>query len=124
MKSDKGYARRRFLELSSLLAAGIARAANPDQASKRSGAHANSAPRKTSLTLNVRDFGARGDGTTKDTFALQQAIDRCWVLGGGEVLVPAGDYLTGALALRSNTILRLQQGCPDRRVRPNLPTIR
>ncbi len=124
MKSDKGYARRRFLELSSLLAAGMARAANPDQASKRSGAHANSAPRKSSLTLNVRDFGARGDGATKDTFALQQAIDRCWVLGGGEVLVPAGDYLTGALALRSNTILRLQKDAHIAGFARYLPTIR
>ncbi len=55
---------------------------------------------------------------TKDTAAIQQAIDRCWVLGGGEVLVPAGNYLTGAIALRSNTILRLDKdatilGTPD-----------
>jgi polygalacturonase len=70
------------------------------------------------LTLNVRDFGARGDGAAKDTAALQQALDRCWVLGGGEVLVPAGNYLTGAIALRSNTLLRLDKdatltGSPD-----------
>jgi polygalacturonase len=61
------------------------------------------------LQLNVRDFGATGDGTTNDTAVLQQALDRCWVLGGGEVLLPAGTYLTGALALRSNTLLRLQE---------------
>src|SRR5215813_11633092 len=76
---------------------------------------ASSKPR---LTLNVRELGATGDGTTKDTAALQKALDRCSVLGGGEVLVPAGNYLTGALALRSNTILRLArdaviQGTPD-----------
>ena len=70
------------------------------------------------LVLNVRDFGAKGDGVAKDTAALQQAIDRCCVLGGGEVMVPAGNYLTGALALRSNTILRLDKdanivGSPD-----------
>jgi len=68
--------------------------------------------------LNVRDFGATGDGTTKDTAAIQQALDRCWVLGGGEVLVPAGNYLTGSIALRPNTILRLEKeatilGSPD-----------
>ncbi|HXE64561.1 MAG TPA: glycoside hydrolase family 28 protein [Bryobacteraceae bacterium] len=62
------------------------------------------------LTLNVRDFGAAGDGATRDTAALQQAIDRCWVFGGGEVLVPAGNYLTGAIALRSNVTLRLEKG--------------
>jgi polygalacturonase len=73
---------------------------------------------KPKLTLNVRDFGAVADGKAKDTAALQQAIDRCWVLGGGEVLVPAGTYLTGALALKSNVTLRLDkdatlQGTPD-----------
>ena len=51
---------------------------------------------KPALTLNVRDYGAMGDGTTKDTVALQQTIDRCWVFGGGEVVVPAGNYFTGA----------------------------
>jgi polygalacturonase len=68
--------------------------------------------------LNVRDFGATGDGAIKDTAAIQQALDRCWVLGGGETLVPAGNYLTGAIALRPNTILRLEKdatilGSPD-----------
>jgi polygalacturonase len=67
------------------------------------------APKPPILQLNVRDLGARGDGTTNDTAVLQQALDRCWVLGGGEVLLPAGTYLTGALALRSNTLLRLEE---------------
>jgi polygalacturonase len=62
----------------------------------------------SSLRLSVRDFGAKGDGAAKDTSAIQQALDRCSVLGGGEVLVPAGNYLTGAIALRSNTLLRLE----------------
>ena len=65
--------------------------------------------RKSALKFSVRDFGAKGDGTTKDTSAIQQALDRCSVLGGGEVLVPPGNYLTGAIALRSNTLLRLQE---------------
>jgi polygalacturonase len=62
--------------------------------------------------LNVRDamFGATGDGVTKDTAALQAALDRCGVLGGGEVLVPAGNYLTGSIQIRSNTVLRLAEG--------------
>jgi polygalacturonase len=73
---------------------------------------------KPRLTLNPRDFGATGDGVTKDTVALQLTIDRCAVLGGGEVVVPAGNYLSGALALRSNVTLRLEQdavlnGSPD-----------
>jgi polygalacturonase len=102
----------------SFVAAGTVPSASADQVAKRSGNHSKAAPRKTALTLNVRDFGAKGDGATKDTSALQQAIDRCWVFGGGEVLVPAGTYLTGAIALRSSTILRLEKdanilGSPD-----------
>jgi polygalacturonase len=77
-----------------------------------------SASNPSKLTINVRDHGAVGDGKTKDTVALQKAIDRCWVLGGGEVYVPAGNYFTGALALKSNVTLRLDKdavllGTPD-----------
>ncbi len=76
------------------------------------------AGRSAKLLLNVKDFGATGDGQTKDTLAIQQTIDRCSMLGGGEVLVPAGNYLTGALALRSDVLLRLEKdtiisGSPD-----------
>lgn len=69
-----------------------------------------SAQSRGKLTLNVREFGAAGDGKTKDTAAIQRALDRCRALGGCEVLLPAGDYLTGALALRSNTTLRMERG--------------
>ena len=110
--------RRRFLQLSSsLVPLGMVRAATPDQAAQIA-VPPPASPRKTNLALDVRGFGAKGDGVAKDTAALQQAIDRCWVLGGGEVVVPAGNYLTGALALRSHTILRLENdanivGSPD-----------
>ena len=68
------------------------------------------APAKPKVVLNVRDYGVVGDGKTKDTVALQQTIERCSMLGGGEVVVPAGDYLTGALVLRSDVVLRLEDG--------------
>jgi polygalacturonase len=81
-------------------------------------AQSQPAPTNSKVTLSVRNFGATGDGATKDTAAIQQAIDRCSVLGGGEVLVPAGNYLTGAIALKPNTLLRLDKdavilGTPD-----------
>src|ERR1700723_1148157 len=67
-------------------------------------------PALPKVKLNVRDNGATGDGKTKDTLAIQLTIERCSALGGGEVVVPAGDYLTGALAMRSNVTLRIEEG--------------
>lgn len=67
-------------------------------------------PAPAAVHLNARDFGATGDGHTKDTFALQQALDRCTLLGGGELRLPPGQYLTGTLILRSNTTLYLDEG--------------
>jgi polygalacturonase len=67
-------------------------------------------PASAGLTLNVRDFGTAADGRTKDTLALQQAIERCAFLGGGRVRVPAGQYLIGTLALLSHVELALETG--------------
>jgi polygalacturonase len=61
-------------------------------------------------TFNVREMGAVADGATKDTAAFQKAIDRCSASRGDEVLVPAGRYLIGAIALKSRTILHLEEG--------------
>ena len=58
-------------------------------------------------TFNVADFGAKGDGVTKDTTAIQKALDACDKEGGGAVLVPGGVYLTGSLVLHANTTLQL-----------------
>jgi hypothetical protein len=56
---------------------------------------------------NIRDFGAKGDGTTLDTGALQAAIDACHAARGGTVLVPAGVFLIGTTELKSNVTLHL-----------------
>lgn len=60
-------------------------------------------------TCNVRDFGAKGDGKTKDTAPLQKAIDACAVQGG-TVLAPAGTYVSAPLVLKSKVTLRLEKG--------------
>jgi polygalacturonase len=72
----------------------------------------------TKLSFNVRDFGAIGDGTDKDTVAFQKVLDACAVSGGGEVLVPAGKYVIGSVQIGDRTILRLEKdsvitGSPD-----------
>lgn len=69
-------------------------------------------------SYNVRDYGAKGDGSTKDTVAFQKALDACAVNGGGDVLVPAGRYLIGSVQMGTRTILRLETetvivGSPD-----------
>lgn len=72
-------------------------------------AHSASVATAPRVRLSVRDLGAVGDGKANDTLAVQQTIDRCSVLGGGEVVLPAGDYSSGALVLRSNVTLRIEQ---------------
>ena len=59
---------------------------------------------------DVRAFGATGDGVTKDTAAIQAAIDAAGAAGGGEVRVPAGRYVTGTLYLRSNVDFNVTAG--------------
>jgi polygalacturonase len=58
----------------------------------------------------VTDFGARGDGATSATVAIQKAIDAAAERGGGTVVVPAGRYVTGTIWLRSNINLNLEPG--------------
>lgn len=69
--------------------------------------------------FDARRHGAVGDGQTKDTAAVQRAIDACAARGGGVVWVPAGTYLIGTLFLRSRVTLHLSAGAtllasPDR----------
>jgi polygalacturonase len=65
---------------------------------------------KPNALFNVRDYGAVGDNKTKDTAAFQKALDACAAAGGGEVTVPAGNYLIGSVEMHSNTTLQLDKG--------------
>ena len=61
--------------------------------------------------FNVRDSGAKGDGKTLDTDAIQKALDDCGKAGGGIVQFPAGTYLSKPIVLRSSgTTMRLDAG--------------
>jgi hypothetical protein len=57
--------------------------------------------------FNVRDFGARGNGQTLDTRAVQLAIDAAHRDRGGTVLIPAGTFVVGTIELKSNVTLHL-----------------
>lgn len=59
-------------------------------------------------TCTVTSFGATGNGSTKDTTAIQNAITAC--AGGGTVVFPSGKYLTAPLFLKSSVILDVQSG--------------
>jgi polygalacturonase len=59
---------------------------------------------------DVRAFGARGDGATKDTAAIQRAIDACAAKrGGGVVMLSSGTFLSGPIVLRSNITLDVEK---------------
>jgi polygalacturonase len=73
----------------------------------RAAAAAPAAASSGARVYNIRDFGARGDGATLDTAALQAAIDACHGDGGGTVLVPAGTFLIGTTELKSHVTLHL-----------------
>jgi hypothetical protein len=59
--------------------------------------------------FNINDYGAKGDGVTLNTRAIQQAIDVC-AKGGGMVYIPAGTYLSGSLVMRSHVNLHISEG--------------
>ncbi|ADV83487.1 glycoside hydrolase family 28 protein [Terriglobus saanensis] len=61
-------------------------------------------------TCNVRAYGARGDGATKDTVAIQKAIDACAGKGGTVVIGGSSKFITAPLTLKSKMIFRVEAG--------------
>ena len=66
-----------------------------------------SAPKIPDRDFDIVQFGAVPDGKTDASPALTQAIAACAKAGGGRVVVPAGEFLTGPIHLRSNMALHL-----------------
>ena len=62
------------------------------------------------LTLNIKDLGAVADAKTLNTIIINAAIDSCNAAGGGKVIIPSGDFLTGPIVLKSNVTLHLEEG--------------
>jgi polygalacturonase len=68
---------------------------------------------------DVRTYGAKADGVTKDTKAIQAAVEDCASAGGGTVRLSGGTFLTGPILLKSNITLEIAKGAvllgsPDR----------
>src|SRR5262245_51564449 len=60
--------------------------------------------------FSILKFGAKPGGTFDCREAINGAIDACAKAGGGRVVVPAGEFLTGAIRLRSNVNLYVSKG--------------
>lgn len=58
--------------------------------------------------FDITSFGAAGDGSTMNTEAIQKAIDAC--TPGGKVYIPKGTFLSGAIFLKSNMTLYIEEG--------------
>ena len=68
---------------------------------------------------DARTYGAKADGVTKDTKAIQAAVEDCASKGGGTVRLSGGTFLTGPILLKSNITLEIARGAvllgsPDR----------
>jgi polygalacturonase len=60
---------------------------------------------------DVTAFGAIGDANTVNTVAIQKAIDAVAAAGGGEVVFPPGQFVTGTIYMKTGVHLRLGAGC-------------
>ncbi len=64
-------------------------------------------------TFDIRDYGAEpmgDDKSVKCTEAIHKTIDAAFEAGGGKVLIPEGDWLTGPIHIKSNINLHLADG--------------
>lgn len=60
--------------------------------------------------FNIKEYGAKGDGNTIDTKAIDKTIEVAAQQGGGTVYFPAGTYLSYTIYLKNNICLYLDQG--------------
>ncbi|MFD2429265.1 glycosyl hydrolase family 28-related protein [Sphingobium scionense] len=101
-----GFDRRSFLQGGAW--AGMAGIAQPAFAA--SGASLRSAAGIFGGIVDVRQFGAKGNGTAIDSGAINKAIDHVAGLGGGTVYFPAGSYASYTIRMKSRVTLFLADG--------------
>jgi polygalacturonase len=64
----------------------------------------------SSIYFNVKDYGAKADGVNLDSKAINATIAAAANAGGGTVYLPAGNYLSGSIHLKSNISILIDQG--------------
>jgi polygalacturonase len=67
-------------------------------------------PKFPKRKFDIFEFGAKADGVFDCREAINNAIDACSKAGGGRVVIPAGEFLSGAIRLRSNVNLHVSKG--------------
>jgi polygalacturonase len=65
---------------------------------------------RAAKVCDAHSYGAKGDGVTKDTIAIQKAIDACATKAGGTVELRGGTFLSGPIVLKSNITLDVEKG--------------
>ncbi len=61
-------------------------------------------------SYNIIDFGAKADGVTNNSTAIQKAIDKASSNGGGKVVIPPGNFASGVIIMKSDVELHLEAG--------------
>lgn len=93
------------------------------------GAFAAATSAHAARLCDAKQYGAKADGTTKDTRALQAAIDACAEKGGGTVRLAEGTFLSGPIVLKSHVTLDVEAGAtllgsPDHADYPEMTVLR
>jgi len=108
--NEQSFSRRNWLGIVSTASVGAGLIATSSQAAEPTSTNSSPQNNLGARVYNIRDFGAKGDGTTLDTAALQAAIDACNKDQGGTVLVPAGVFVIGTVEIKSNVTLHIAAG--------------
>lgn len=103
---NETLARREFLKWTGAGLAAIAGGAFPAEAAQLAKGGKSTVP----MYFDVRNFGARGDGRTTDTTAINAAVLAAEAAGGGTVFFPAGVYASYSIRLKSRVHLYLSNG--------------